>query len=279
MAENTDRRVSTYATNLPGRVPYDEARRAAADLCRLARMWVSIAEQNEEALNPTHEVIYEDEDGEEVEVPRPGKLLSSNTREEDLKKAVREHWTIWVAGLERARVAISAVPDLELGPERVTAKRAMMELVRIFFPPLFLLPHEEPGDQLLRPAGPMACRPRGKSNLRRERIEKIVEPLADFSDLMIIYDTDPGSMGEESLDTDSGWTVTLLADHVGRSESLLVRWRDVAEPKVPGRSVKGETFMFGEIGRLSVAAMKCGHHAEADKLGRIAAARKPPGSP
>ncbi|RMH24447.1 MAG: hypothetical protein D6692_12935 [Planctomycetota bacterium] len=268
-----------YATNLPGANAYDEARRATADLCRLARLWVAIAESNEEALNPTHQVEYDDEDGEELPVPRSAIHLDPNNRREDFEKAVREHWQLWVQGVDRAKVAIGAVEDPELGPQRVAARLALMELIRIFFPPLFLLSHEQPGDHLMRPAGPMACRAGKQCNLRRHRIEEILPPLADFSDLMITYDPAAGMSSGETFDTDSGWTVKQLCDHLCRSDSLLKDWRDAAEPKVPGRKKKGESFTFGEIGRLSLAAAKLGHMNESIKLGQIAVNRKPPESP
>lgn len=277
MSNEHEPQSSDYATNLTGAKPYDEARRATADLCRLARLWVAIAESNEEALNPSHAIEYEDETGEELPIRRPAFPLNSNLRKEELQKAVREHWLVWQAGVQRAKEAIGNVPDAELGPMRVEAKLAIMRLARIFFPPIFLLPHEQPGDQLLRPAGPLACRPGGRSNLRRARIEEIIRPLADFSDLMVMYDLRPEAGNGFDPEADSGWTAQRLEKRIGRKHTFVATLRDNAVPPVPGR-VRLQPYKLGELLRMADAAEARKDFEAAGHLRTIVASREVPSS-
>ncbi|MFK7882882.1 MAG: hypothetical protein AB8F26_01710 [Phycisphaerales bacterium] len=196
---------SDYNTTLPGDNPYDEARRAASDLCRLTRMWVLIAEANEEALNPTFTMVYDDENGDELAVQRVSRMISPNTRREDLRREVRKHWPVWTTAVERLKTALLKVTDSEIDAAKLDARRGMMQLSRIFFAPIILVHDEKPGDQLLGAGGPMYCKAGGSSAIHRQGVEKFIEPIADFSDLMATYDVHT--------------TVCETADHVTSNHS------------------------------------------------------------
>lgn len=196
---------SEYNTTLPGDNSYDEARRAASDLCRVTRMWVLIAEANEDALNPTFTMVYDDENGDELPIKQPSRLINPNTRREDLKREVRKHWPIWEAAVERMKTALLKVAVSEADEAKLGARRGMMQLTRIFFAPIILVHEEEPGDQLLGAGGPMYCKAGGSSAIHRHGIERFIEPIADFSDLMATYDVrtaESGPEDEEPNETD-----------------------------------------------------------------------------
>lgn len=188
---------SEYNTAMPGDNAWDEARRAASDLCRLTRMWVLIAEANEEALNPAFAKVYDDNGGDEALAPRPSRLINPATRREDLRREVRAHWPIWSAGVERFKVALLKVVDSDIDAAKLAARRGMMELTRIFFAPIILVHDEQPGDQLLGAGGPMHCKVGGRSAIHRHEIAKLLEPIADFSDLMATYDVQAADLGSD----------------------------------------------------------------------------------
>lgn len=171
----------------------------------------------------------------------------------------------------RARIAISKVTDQELGPQRVAAKMVMVELFRMFFPAIILMPHEKPGEQLLRSGGPLFWR-KDPAALQ-EVLAEVLKPLEDFSDLMIMYDPSPVSMFARAIDRDSGWTVKLLCLEIKRGKTTLAKWREAAKPKVAGRR-KNLTFSYEELLRLAEAAHVCGDSTVSDQLREIVDTRK-----
>lgn len=263
----------SYDMTKPGDNDYDEARRAAADLCRLAGMWCTIADEYAEAMRPAF--IAMNDDDPPITDPAVIRKKQAERRQEVLG-LVRDHWQAWEAAMGRVRLAISKIKDPELGPARVAAKMAMAELFRIFFPAIILSPNEKPGDQLLRAGGPLFWR-KDASALRSE-LDRVLKPLADFSDLMIMYDPSPVSMFARAIDRDSGWTVQLLCKEIGRSKSVLSVWRRSAQPPVPGR-VRAETFLFEELQRLTEAAEAHGDMDSAGKLREIVQSQRKPKAP
>jgi len=264
-----------YATNLPGEKPYDEARRAAADICRLARMWVSIAEANEEALNPVAWAENEDELGNEIAPPQPSGFINPSALAEDLKRRAREHWPLWSLAVERLKVALREVLDGDADAAKLEARQSLMLLIRIFFPPIILLPGEKPGDQLLRAAGPLYCREGGQSTLRREDIERIIEPIADFSDLMVTYDSRPVGLAGVDVDAESGWTSKWLLKEISRGKTHLATLREEAKPPVEAR-VPHQSFTFGELLRIAEAAELHKDYPAAGIIRGIVASRRVP---
>lgn len=262
-----------YDMTKPGDNDYDEARRATADLCRLAGMWCTLAEELAEAARGDS-FIPLDEDGEPILDQVPTREMRLQQRDK-VREQVRAHWKAWEAGMGRARSAILKVKDCELGPNRVAAKMVMVELFRIFFPPIILMPHEKLGDQLLRPGGPLFVDKRGAIRLSRTEMDERLQALADFSDLMIMWDPSPVSMFARAIDQDSGWTAGTLGKEIKRGKSTLAKWRDAAKPPVDGRQ-KGGTFSYEELLRLSDAARRCNDQLSADALRNIVELRKVP---
>lgn len=262
-----------YDMTKPGDNDYDEARRAAADLCRLAGMWCTIADEYAEAARPLPFLNRGEDDPTAKDPALIQKRKKHAEMREELLRSVRSHWEAWGSAMGRARLAISRIKDPELGPARVAAKMAMAELFRIFFPAIILTPNEKPGDQLLRAGGPLFWR-KDASALRSE-LDRVLKPLADFSDLMIMYDPSPVSMFARAIDRDSGWTVGRLCKHINRGKSTLAKWREASKPPVAGRQ-KGQPFSYEELSRLAEAARRCDDSTSADALTRIIEERMAP---
>lgn len=272
MATTSQSSRTAYTTNLVGDNVYDEARRACADLCRLARLWVVIAEANAEAMDPTEFIPLDEEDEpltSEKEVREARMKLQAEVR-----TSIREHWALWEQGMGRAKWAVSKVADPELGPQCVAAKRVLVELFRIFYPPLVLRTSEKPGDHLLRPGGPIFWSRQTGIKLIAQEMENILRPLADFSDLMIMYDPSPGSIFDRAIEECSGWTVSRLTKRIGRHPATFRRWRAAASPTVDPRK-KNQGFTFEELYRIGVAASEGGDDESGEALRHIAATQMP----
>lgn len=253
--------VMDYDISQPGLSIPDEAKRATADLARRASMWVTIAEVNEELLNPTIAIDYDDDAGEELPIQRPPVNIRPNSRLEDFEREVSEAWPSWIKAWERVQDALKTVTYPEIMGPMLAARQAMVELGWIFNPQVSPSPDHRLGHHLSRPGGVLYCRAGGRCRVRRAEIEAIARPLNDFSDLIGTYHTDQS----EAFTLDAVWTVNKVCKRIGRSTGTLRKWRMKTVPQVRNR-VKGEAFTWAELGLIARQAQIKGDYEAAGIL-------------
>lgn len=253
--------VMDYDMSQPGLGIPDEAKRATADLARRASMWVTIAEVNEELLNPTEAISYDDDSGEELPIRRPRVNIGSNTRREDFEREVSDFWPVWIKAWRRAQEALKTITYPEIMGPLLAARQAMVELGRIFYPQVSLAADHRLGHHLSRPGGVLYCRAGGRCALRRMQVEAIARPLEEFSELIGTYHTDQS----EGFTLDAVWTVNKVCKRIGRSTGTLRKWRMKTVPLVRNR-VKGEAFTWAELSLIARQAQIKGDYEAAGIL-------------
>lgn len=160
------RAVAGYDRTKPGRNPVDEARRATADLCRLAEIFARVAEDRARA-----EDLVRDERDKKIS---------------ELRAYIREVYGEWNPAIVRARRAIQAIRPLaagwgiELGP----AERMIDRLKGTFDEPLVLGQGEQPGDHLFRSAASLGFRRGVGSNLNFSALSEAVAVVATLSNAL-----------------------------------------------------------------------------------------------
>lgn len=147
-----------YNMTKPSEDPLEEARRALADIARLAEAFAYRATQYAD-------LIYSPADDRDA-----------------VRGDVRRLWPEWGPALNRGRRAVHLLRPHQLGIDFEPAELAIDKLRSTFDEPLTLHPAEAPGEHLFRPAGPLGASKTKGSNLNQEGLAATVSPIARLSD-------------------------------------------------------------------------------------------------
>ncbi|MFK7883906.1 MAG: hypothetical protein AB8F26_06975 [Phycisphaerales bacterium] len=147
-----------YNMTKPSEDPLEEARRALADIVRLAEAFAYRA------------ALY-------------AELIYAPTEDRDAVQGdVRRLWPEWGPALNRGRRALHGLRPIPLGIDFEPAVLAIDQLRSTLDEPLTLHPAEAPGEHLFRPAGPLGASKTKGSNLSQEGLAATVSPIARLSD-------------------------------------------------------------------------------------------------
>lgn len=271
-----------YDMTKPGLTLFDESRRATADLARHVRLWKYLAKANVEALD-RYDVVEDELQPE----GSPGRIrLAANNRWEQVAKQVVEFWPAWELALVRAVRSIESIDWSchQLDPR--PARKAIVELRRIFQRPARGRGDTTPpGEHLLRSAGPLGVDRKSGSNLARYPLGALLSVLCDFSDEVGLLDEAGiqavrrvlelgGPDSTKEPDQATHWRMVHLVKHLGLTDVTIRKWYPLADPPISNQRSRGSFFTHGEIARLADGAEADGHFEVAALLRNLPA--KPP---